>query len=887
MSTLASTSLEMALEAYRAGNIGEAFALAEVGLNIDPNDPNLNQLSAVLMLQSGHVEAAVLRFEAAYRVAPDNADLILNYAQALITSGGLERAAAILAHGVSIAPSHAMLNLRAGEVAELLDDRDAAERFARAAMAHAPDNVDVVALLVRSLQARGAYDEAGVVLDEAAAHQPEQPQLLLVQAKQAMAQGDTAAAMAAFEKAIESGTNETTVFLLRGNFFLEANRFEDALRDYNEVIAREPSLASAHFNSGHAYLRLGKDEEAVQAYRRAYEADPSNIEALFNVGTIANSLSYFDIGIDVLSSLLEQDPGHHAARNNRAHAYRKLSQFQKALDDYQVLTELDPKNSKYYYNIGATFYEIKDFNQALSNIDKALGINPEYLDALVARGLALYELVRYSDALATFDEAIAISPNFGDARLNRGHLRRLTNDFLGAIEDYKIVIDNEYSYKYVLGDLLYCKMQICDWTGLDELYQKIENGIRDQKKVATPFALISYASSAEIQKSCAEIYCRSEFPPRTDIDPPEWPSPKDRIRVAYFSADFHDHATMHLMAGLFEEHDRSKFETYAFSFGPVRKDAMRARAELAFDHFIECSELSDKAIALFSRHLEIDIAIDLKGFTTHSRVGIFAYRAAPIQINYLGYPGTMGAQFIDYIIADNVVIPSVYEEYYTEKVVRLPLCYQPNDSKRKKLNRNIRRSELGIPDDAFVFCSFNNNFKITPKIFDLWCDILHEVDNSIIWLLADNKEAMVALKEYATRRGIDSSRLVFAPRVPSDVHLARHAAADLFLDCYPCCAHTTASDALFSGLPVLTLAGVPFASRVASSLLSAVGLDELITRSFQDYRQKAIELATERKKLDAAKQRLTSNIGRLYETRHFAVYFYQQLEAIYLNMREN
>lgn len=887
MSTLASTSFEMALEAYRGGNIGEAFAFAEAGLNIDPDDPNLNQLSAILMLQSGHVEAAVLRLETAYRVAPDNPDLILNYAQALVTLGHLDRAASVLDHGVRIAPGNGLLALRAGEVAELLDNNDAAERFARTTMAISPESVDAANLLVRRLQARGAYDAAAPILEAASTLQSDHPQLLIAQARQAFAIGQATSALDILEKALEYAKKDASVLFAGGNLYLEAKQFEDALRVYSQVLAREPSHASALFNSGHAFLSLGKDQEAVQAYRRAYEADPSNLEALFNVGTIANSLSYFDIGVDVLSCVLAQNPQHHAARNNRAHAYRKMSNFHEALADYEVLAVLDPTNPKTYYNLGVTSVEIKNFNQALMNFEQALAIDPEYLDALVARGLALYELVRYSEALASFDRAIEISPNLGDARLNRGHLRRLTNDFTGAIEDYQNVIDQGLPYKYVLGDLLYCKMQICDWNGLEILYKKIEEGIRACNKIATPFSLLSYATSAEVQKLCAEIYCQSEFPPRTDIDPPDWPSAKQRIRIAYFSADFHDHATMHLMAGLFEEHDRSQFEVYAFSFGPVRKDAMRARAEAAFDHFIEASELSDKAIALLARHLEIDIAIDLKGFTTHCRPGIFSYRAAPIQINFLGYPGTMGADFIDYIIADEVVVPPSYDQFYTEKVIRLPVCYQVNDSKRLRPNMTFTREQLGLPDDAFVFCSFNNNFKITPDMFDVWCRLLQKTEGSVLWLLADNETAAENLRREAAARGVDPARLVFAPRVRPERHLARHAAADLFLDCFPCAAHTTASDALFAGLPLVTLTGETFASRVAASLLTSVGLSELIANNLDEYEEKALFFTRNTDLSETLKDVLRRTITHtaLYNTANFARVLEGCLLALYRHER--
>jgi predicted O-linked N-acetylglucosamine transferase (SPINDLY family) len=337
------------------------------------------------------------------------------------------------------------------------------------------------------------------------------------------------------------------------------------------------------------------------------------------------------------------------------------------------------------------------------------------------------------------------------------------------------------------------------------------------------------------------------------------------------------------MAGLFEKHDRNRFETYAFSFGPVKKDAMRARAEAAFDHFVEASELSDKAIALLARHFEIDIAIDLKGFTTHSRAGIFSYRAAPIQINYLGYPGTMGANFIDYIIADETVIPQDYEKFYTEKVIHTACCYQVNDSKRLIPEFIFSRTQLGLPENAFVFSSFNNNFKITPNVFDVWCRLLKNVNDSVLWLLADNPVATNNLRREALSRDIDPDRLVFAPRVRPEQHLARHAAADLFLDCFPCSAHTTASDALLAGLPIVTLRGETFASRVASSLLKSVGLTDLICDTIEEYQNIAENLAKAPSILNEIKNNLKTQEARkiLYNTNNFTQEFEEILTNIY------
>jgi predicted O-linked N-acetylglucosamine transferase (SPINDLY family) len=336
------------------------------------------------------------------------------------------------------------------------------------------------------------------------------------------------------------------------------------------------------------------------------------------------------------------------------------------------------------------------------------------------------------------------------------------------------------------------------------------------------------------------------------------------------------------MAGLFEQHNKDKFELFAISFGPATKDEMQQRLALSFDQFVEVQNRTDKDIAALCRSLEIDIAIDLKGFTQDSRVGIFSHRAAPIQVNYLGYPGTMGTDYIDYLIADKVLIPEASAPYFTEKIVYLPNSYQVNDAKRRISDTVFIREELGLPASGFVFCCFNNNYKIMPDTFDSWMRILQRVDGSVLWLFEDNPTAALNLRKEADLRGVNPERLVFAPRLPLAEHLARHRAADLFIDTFPYNAHTTASDALWAGLPVLTRTGESFASRVAASLLIAIDLPELITSTQEEYDALAIALATHPERLLAVKQKLARN--RLTTPLFDTGLFTQHIEDAYTQM---
>jgi len=425
-------------------------------------------------------------------------------------------------------------------------------------------------------------------------------------------------------------------------------------------------------------------------------------------------------------------------------------------------------------------------------------------------------------------------------------------------------------------------MLICNWQDLSKDFEQLREAIHAGERASSPFPLVGTPLSAALQRKCSEIYVREKFPENPLLPKFNTRYEHERIRLGYFSADFCNHATAYLMAEFFEQHDKSQFELIAFSIGPIQKDAMRIRLEKAFDRFIEVGTLSDKDISLLARGLEIDIAIDLKGFTQGSRTGIFAMRAAPIQISYMGYPGTMGAEYIDYLVADATVVPQDQRKHYAENIVHLPDTYWVTDSTIPLPEQSFSRVEFGLPADGFVFCCFNNNYKINPAIFDIWMRLLDRVDGSVLWLLEDNASAAKNLKVEAQARGVSPSRLVFAERLEVSEHLARHHLADLFLDTIPYNAHTTATDALWAGLPVLTSTGETFAGRVAASVLNAIGLPELITHDLAAYESLALELATKPKKINSLKEKLAANrlTHPLFNTARFTKHFESAYRAM-------
>jgi protein O-GlcNAc transferase len=466
-----------------------------------------------------------------------------------------------------------------------------------------------------------------------------------------------------------------------------------------------------------------------------------------------------------------------------------------------------------------------------------------------SRGAALTAVGRYEDAVASFDRVLALKPDFPQAHL-------------------------------LYPPRLLSKLRVCDWTNLDAEIAQLLFMIRERKTLSVPFATLLIPATTAEQLQCAWRYVQDQ-----QVFSPIWRGETyshDRIRVAYLSADFGNHPTGYLTAGLFEEHDKSHFEVTAISLGQNDNSPMRQRLKAAFEHFIDVRGSSDQTIAELIRRLEIDIVVDLMGFSKDNRLNVLARRPAPIQLNYLGYPGTSGADYIDYIFADSTVIPEDQGMFYSEKVVRLPGTYQINDSKRSITSSTPTRYECGLPEQAFVFCCFNNMQKLNPETFDIWMRLLRAKEDSVLWLLEENQTAVGNLRASVEQRGVSSHRLIFAPKIGLPNHLARERQADLFLDTLPYNAHTTASDALWAGLPVLTCLGPTFAGRVAGSLLKAIGLDELITQSLEEYEALALKLAQEPAHLTSIKNKLARNrdTSLLFDTKRAT----RHIESAYRTM---
>jgi protein O-GlcNAc transferase len=522
------------------------------------------------------------------------------------------------------------------------------------------------------------------------------------------------------------------------------------------------------------------------------------------------------------------------------------------------------------------------FQEALALLDRAAAAEPTRAPLWNNRGAVLAAMKRFDAAYESFDRALALEPGFAGALANRAHALMELHRPDEAMGDYEILLARNPDAGFARGNLIRAKLQCCDWRGLQEQWERALVDMRAAKSVIPPMVATALMNAPEDQLLASRLLAAAKYPPSQT---PLWQGENydhKRIRIAYLSADFHAHATATLMAGLFEAHDRNRFETFAISLGPHDASAMRRRLVDAFEHFLPVAEKNDADIAKMLREKEINIAVDLKGFTDGGRPGILARRPAPLQVNYLGFPATMGAPYIDYIIADPCVIPVEQQLHYSEKVAYLPGTYQPNDSSRDIAQAAPSRESAGLRQSGFVFCCFNNSYKITPEIFDIWIRLLRDVEASVLWLLEDAPAVTRNLKREAAERGVNAERLVFAPRVAPPEHLARHVLADLFLDTRPYNAHTTASDALWMGLPLVTCPGDTFPSRVAASLLQAIAMPELVTSSLGDYEELARSLARAPERLAAIKGKLARNreTSPLFDVAQFT----RHLESVYTTM---
>ena len=698
-----------------------------------------------------------------------------------------------------------------------------------------------------------------------------------------MQQGRLQEALASFDRLLAIRPDQVDALINRGICLAGLGRRAEALASFDSALAVEPGNAGVLLNRGVVLAELNRPQDALASYAKALAIQPANPLAHFNRGVALNALARLDEALACFDRALAIEPRYVQAHINRGATLKLLDRPAEALASYDKALALQPDNVDALVNRGDVLGDLNRCEAATASYDHAIALRPDHAEAQSNRGRALQRLGRLDEAVAGYERAIALKSDYAEAHDNLGGAYREMGRFDKAAACFKAALTLKPDLDYALGDHLYCRMQICDWTGFADDLWRLRDGVLQGRKVTAPLVALGLIDDPAIHRRAAGIYAEDLFPRRGAAT--TFPARKagHKIRVGYYSSDFNNHATSYLAAQLFEAHDRGRFELYGFAFGPDRQDEMRARVSAAFDRFFAVDGYSDRKVVELSRDLGIDIAVDLNGYTRNSRTGVFAAGCAPVQASYLGYPGTMAAGFIDYILADETVIPPHGLAHFSEKVVYLPGCYQANDARRPISDRPLTRADAGLPEDGFVYCCFNNSWKILPDMFDGWMRVVRAVDGSVLWLLDSNPAARRNLRREAEARGVDGRRLVFAQYAALDEHLARHRLADLFLDTLPYNAHTTASDALWAGLPVLTRIGEAFAGRVAASLLCTLGLEELIARTQEEYEAKAITLAAEPHELSRIRQALEASrtSSSLFDGERLA----RRIEVAYLEMQ--
>jgi predicted O-linked N-acetylglucosamine transferase (SPINDLY family) len=697
--------------------------------------------------------------------------------------------------------------------------------------------------------------------------------------------GDLKRARHLYEEVLRQTPDHFEALRLLGLATIQGGQAEKAIRLFRKALAIAPDSAVTNSDLGAALASIERYDEALARYDRALDLNPDHAETRYRRGNCLLALERFEEAVASYDMALALSPNDVETLQNRGTALSELGDLDAALGSFSRATQIAPHHPIAHYNVATALKELKRHDEAVARYSRAIALRPDYAEAHFGRANVLRDQRRFDAALADYDRTIALVPDHASAHINRAGMLLDLKRFDAARPSYEAAIrlhPDSNAAKMALSNL---KASICDWSELDRRLVLLERWVRTDHDPAPPGYLTGICESPALLHAAARSFvarCYPETALPTGLATTA--AAQDRIRVGYFSADFHDHATTRLMAELFELQDRDRFDYVAFSFGPPIDDAMRQRLRPCFNDFIEVGGTSDRGIAELARGLGIDIAVDLKGHTVDSRLGCFAHRMAPIQVNYLGFPGTIGADYIDYIIADQILITAADRAHYSEKVVYLPDSYQPNDRKRPISDAFLSRAEAGLPPDGFVFCCFNNNYKILPATFDAWARILAAVPGSVLWLLEDNPLAAGNLRAEAMKRGLDPARLIFAPRLPLADHLARHRRADLFLDTLPWNAHTTASDALWAGLPLLTCLGTTFSGRVAASLLRAIGLSELIVSSLDAYEDLAIALARDPDRLCRIREKLAAQrlTAPLFDTPRYV----QHLEAAYVAMVE-
>jgi predicted O-linked N-acetylglucosamine transferase (SPINDLY family) len=689
-------------------------------------------------------------------------------------------------------------------------------------------------------------------------------------------------ALASYDKALTIRRDHVPSLFNKANLLAARGEYDKARAAYDALLATAPDHVEALTDRGNVLARLGRRAEALASFERALAVNPAHVNALNNRGNLLKEEGRCDEALAMFDRALALDPRNPATLNNRANVLIELERPADAVGIFDRALALVPNDPEVLFNRACALEQLHRFEEALADLDRSLAMRSESAKALNNRGNILSALRRHEDAIASYERALALEPERADTLHNRGNVFTTLGRHSQAIADYERALALDPEHPHVFDSLSFAHLSICNWEEVARLAPHAENALRGNGGPISLIYPLYYFGNEAYHLAAARAYLKANCPPVRAPLLAHSASQPNKLRIAYLSSDFRFHPVATAIAELLERHDRASFEIVGVSFGRDDGSEIRSRIVQAFDSFHDAVDKGAREVAELLRKLDVHIAVDLNGVTRGWRPDVLAHRPAPIQVLYLGYPGTTSAPFIDYVLADATVLPLDQQPFFAETIVHLPDCYHPNDTTRS-LSAAPERSELGLPPGAFVFCCFNQSHKISAANFEVWMRLLARTDGSVLWLSHMNEFAMDNLRHAAAARGIDPDRVIFAPRLDRiEDHLARQSQADLFLDTLPYNAHSTALDALWAGLPVVTCAGSAFPGRVGASLLKAVGLPELVTANLEDYEALAAQLASDPPLLQGIRRRLAENRATqpLFDMERLC----RHIEAAYLTM---
>jgi predicted O-linked N-acetylglucosamine transferase (SPINDLY family) len=798
--------------------------------------------------------------------------------------GDTSRASAAYRRVLALQPRHAGALHMLGVLATQAGEPERAAALISEAISIEPGQPSTHLNLGNALLALGRHREALASFERALELRPGYPMALLNRGITLIHVGEHEAAAASLLHAAGDRTLRVPALYNRAIALAHRGRLDEALADYDQVLLQAPEHHEAALNRAALLTTLDRPSEAISAYDRLLALRPAHVGALNDRGLVLLRLGQHALALQSFAAAVAADASMAHAHNNRGLALQHLGRPEEALLSVDQALRLNPQFPEALHNRGWILFSMARHEEAAAVLHQALALRPAFPQALTMLAAIAKLHERHAEALDYLNRALAIDPGFQDALATAGAVLCDTGRNGEAIDVFRRLLSVAPQREHALGELLMAQLHCCEWSEREALVAQIRDGVTQGRQHFKPLHLLAVADDPMLQLACARSYGTRQHSPVQKLPAMAPLAREGRLRLAYVSGDFGEHAVSYLMAGVFEHHDRSRFETLAISLRKPRSTATGMRLAKGFDRFEDLTLLDDRAAAARLRELQVHIAVDLSGYTGVGRAGIFAHRAAPLQVNYLGFPGTMGLPCMDYLLADEFTIPESARAHYAEAVVYLPHSFQANDDQRSIAASPIVRADAGLPEHALVLCSFNNPYKLNPAFFTVWMRVLTARPDALLWLLADDERTENNLRREAEERGIAAHRLCFARRLPYGEHLARLRLADLFLDSLPFNAGTTASDALWAGVPLLTCAGASFAGRMAGSLVRAVGLPELITTTLVDYETLALRLVREPGLLEGFRARLQANrlTAPLFDTKRFC----RGLESAYSLMWE-